>query len=129
MIASVKSVKSVKGASFYELGSACGEIKMLSVLSDEALERGDRVRLGVKSSDVVIAVSRVCDISISNCLECEIKELYVGDILATVTLRLSDESLLESIITANSAKVLNLKEKMRVYALLKATSFFIKEKF
>ncbi|BCX78913.1 molybdopterin-binding protein [Campylobacter sp. 19-13652] len=128
MLATVKSVKSTKGASFYELIGANAKLKMLIIGDNGALIPNERIRISVKSSDVAVALSPICDISISNCLKCEVVGLNVGEILATVTLRLDDESLIESIITASSARGLNLSIGLRVYALIKATSLFVKER-
>lgn len=128
MIAYLKSATVTDVASFYEFSSSVGDIKVLSVGENFGLKVGESVRLGVKSSDVAIATSRVENSSISNLLSAELVDIKIGKVLASVTLRLNDGSLLESIITANSASLLGLSSGIRVFALLKATSFYIKEK-
>lgn len=128
MIATITSVKTNKSASFYELSALDTELKMLCVAEASSLKPLECVRLGVKAIDVAVSLTPTFSTSISNCLECEIVSLNVGEILATLVLRLGDDSVLESVISAHSARALKLKIGLKVYALIKATSFFIKEK-
>lgn len=98
---------------------------MLS-LENLNLKVGDKVALDFKSSDVVIATTRILNCSLKNEIPCEILDIKFGEILVCIKLKYQSFEF-ESIITALSAKTLNLKVGMSIFAYVKSTSVFISE--
>lgn len=100
---------------------------MVAIGIASKLELGEWVDCEVKSSDVIVSKTKLKDCSLSNEIECVIKEMEVGEILTSLVLGAKDFTL-NSIITSNSARRLNLKLGERVYAYIKATQIYIKER-
>jgi molybdopterin-binding protein len=63
-------------------------------------------------------------LSARNHLKGKIEEIQLGDVLAHVTLRMSD-GVIESVITRRSAEEMNLKKGDSVTAVVKATEVMI----
>ena len=103
------------------------ELFMVAIGIASKLELGEWVDCEVKSSDVIVSKTKLKDCSLSNEIECVIKEMEVGEILTSLVLGAKDFTL-NSIITSNSARRLNLKLEERVYAYIKATQIYIKER-
>lgn len=103
------------------------ELFMVAIGIASKLEFGEWVDCEVKSSDVIVSKTKLKECSLSNEIECVIKEMEVGKILTSLVLSAKDFTL-NSIITSNSARRLNLKLEERVYAYIKATQIYIKER-
>ncbi|MFV0482192.1 MAG: molybdopterin-binding protein [Campylobacteraceae bacterium] len=88
---------------------------------------GDKVELGVKSSNVGIGKNMQGDFSFSNILNSKIVKLEIGDVLCLATLEVSTDTYIESLITANSAKKLDLKIGDEVTAFFKASEISIQK--
>lgn len=84
---------------------------------------GSKATLRVFASDISVAVSRVDDISILNQLDAEVSAVETNGNQATLKLTLRESGLaLESRITVQSVKRLNLMVGKKIVALIKAVS-------
>ena len=64
-------------------------------------------------------------LSARNHLKGTIEEIQLGDVLAHVTVRVGEDSLIESVITRRSAEEMGLKKGDSVTAVVKATEVMI----
>lgn len=87
---------------------------------------GTEVILTVKASDVAIAKEFDGLISLSNEIKGEITKLNMGNLLCSLQISSSDDTI-TSIITTKSAKRMNLKLNDSVTAFVKASSLSIKK--
>ena len=101
---------------------------LLSMMSLELsdIEIGTKVLLSINASHIAIAKDFNGDISLSNRLECIIIKLVKGKLLSSLTLDFKG-TLLTSIITTNSVNRMNLKEKDKITALIKASELSIQK--
>ena len=91
---------------------------------NEKLKTGLHVNIKTKSTNISLAKNLQTDLSISNQLECEVVELNHGEILCSVKMKIQD-TILESIITQNSALKIDIKVGDKIIALIKATDISI----
>ncbi len=85
---------------------------------------GGEVYLLVKESEIALSKSRPVGLSISNQLECTIKEIGRGEILCELSLSFGGENL-SSMITTESVDRLGLRIGDTVYALIKANEIYL----
>lgn len=93
------------------------------------IKKNQEVILSVNASQVAIAkdVDNLNEVlSYSNQIKCTIVELEIGKLLSCVKLKIND-CIIESLITSQSAKRLELKLGNTVIALIKASELSIKE--
>ena len=122
-VTNIKSVELVNIVSFEFKGV---ELKMMSLNLDKAIKVGSTVLLSIKPSHIAIAKDFNGVVSYSNQLKCKIHSLEVGELLASIELDFH-ETLLESIITADSVHKMNLHENEEITALIKASEVSIME--
>jgi len=87
---------------------------------------GNKVVLSVNASHIAIAKDFEGEISLSNKLPCIIERLDKGELLSSLRLNIED-TIITSIITTNSVNRMNLKEKDKVLALIKASELSIQK--
>lgn len=87
---------------------------------------GNKVVLSVNASHIAIAKDFEGEISLSNKLPCIIEKLDKGELLSSLRLNIED-TIITSIITTNSVNRMNLKEKDKVIALIKASELSIQK--
>ncbi|APW65584.1 transporter [Poseidonibacter parvus] len=87
---------------------------------------GNKVILSVNASHIAIAKDFEGEISLSNKLPCIIERLDKGELLSSLRLNIED-TIITSIITTNSVNRMNLKEKDKVLALIKASELSIQK--
>lgn len=87
---------------------------------------GKSVILKVNASHISIAKNFIGDISLSNKLDCIIDKLSKGVLLSSLKLNVKG-TIITSIITTNSVNRMNLKEKDKVTALVKASDLSIQK--
>ena len=90
------------------------------------LKIGSPVVLGAKPSHIAIAKNIQGELSYSNQLEAKIVRIESGTLLCSILLHVKGESL-QSFITQNSSKRMNLKEGDSVTLLIKASELFVLE--
>jgi molybdopterin-binding protein len=99
---------------------------MMSLDLGSNIQIGKKVRLSVKPSNISIAKNFTGEISLSNQLVAIIQNIENGKLLSSVSLKISD-FLLESIITVDSSKRMNLQIGDEVKILIKASNLSIEE--
>lgn len=100
------------------------DIKMMSLDLQANLSIGQKVEIVVKPTHISIAKDFSGLTSQSNQIKTKIEKLDIGKLVAVVTLNLED-TLLESIITSNSTKSMDLKIGDEVTIFIKSSDISI----
>ena len=87
---------------------------------------GNKVVLSINASHIAIAKDFEGEISLSNKIPCIIENLDKGELLSSLRLNI-EHTIITSIITTNSVNRMNLKEKDKVIALIKASELSIQK--
>ena len=96
------------------------------VMLTNHFEVGDEITIGFKETAVAISKEKTSSLSYSNQILVSIESITQGEILTKVVGKSIKEELeLTSVITANSAKRLELKVGDEVTFLVKATDMFV----
>ena len=126
--AKLEEINEFKGINALKFGAKFGKLTMVSLEIPTNLSINSRVKLGFKSSEVILSLEKLQNCSLSNEIGCIIQNITIGEILSVVNLKaLNSDDIFESIITTASAKRLNLSQNLQIYAYIKATSLFIDE--
>lgn len=129
--AKLLSVHNTGGIFEYTFKYGLNTLCMLGIdecLPNKQVNIGSTVILSAKSTDIIISKSKIIDCSLENFLECKILKIDLGKILTSVTLHtVTDETILESLISTKSAVSLNLMPKDTVFACIKPTSLYVQE--
>jgi molybdopterin-binding protein len=101
-------------------------LTMMSLELSDEIQEGIEVLLQVKPSHVAIGkATQDMLISYSNRLESKIVSIKTGELLANIKLEISDDTILESIITKDSVNRLDLKQNDIVTTYIKASEISI----
>lgn len=108
---------------------SAGENKFKTIVIDTSetadyLQVGNSVKLLFKETEVAIGTGDLSNISLQNRVAGTISKLEIGDLQAKVTLD-TEIGLVKSIITADAAQQLNLKEGMPAKALIKTNEVML----
>lgn len=124
IIAQVKEVQNVQNLNI--LSFTCNEVplKMMSLDLNDTIIKGSQVMLTCKPTAVAIGKNIQGELSFSNQLHVNILSLEIGQLLCTLKLQFG-EFVLESIITTNSQKKLQLQIGDKVTALIKSSDLSI----
>ena len=126
--AKVCEINEFKGISSLKFATEFGKLTMVSLEIPANLSLNSRVKVGFKSSEVILSTEKLQNCSLSNEIGCIIQNIDIGEILCVVKLKaLNSDDIFESIITTASAKRLNLSQNLQIFAYIKATSIFIDE--
>ena len=125
-IASIKKINSVDNLNIVEFDFNGLTLKMMSLDLNDDVKIGKKVKLSVKPSNISIAKNLTGEISLSNKIVATIQSLENGQLLTSVILKIND-TLLESIITVDSSKRMNLQIGESVTILIKASNLSIEE--
>ena len=98
---------------------------MMSLGIDSSLSIGSKVTLGIKASNIALAKDLKGLISLSNQLDGIIHSIKNGVLLSSIKLKIDDDLILESIITLESSKKMNLQTGDKVTALIKSSELSI----
>ena len=126
LIATIKTINNVENLNIVEFDFLNISLKMMSLDLNSDVQIGKKVKLSVNPTSISIAKNFVGEISLSNQLTAIIKDIENGKLLSSVTLKI-DNFLLESIITTDSSKRMNLQIGDEVKILIKASSLSIEE--
>lgn len=124
--ASVTSIDSFDGITVVGFKAGGEVLTMMSLELDRSLQTGSEVVLAVKATTVSLAREKSPLLSISNQLPVRISSIDTGELLSSVKLSF-DGTLIESIITKNSAERMDLKPDDKIVALVKASDLAISE--
>ena len=126
LVATIKKITSVDNLNIVEFDFNGLTLKMMSLDLNDDVKIGKKVELSVKPSNISIAKNLIGEISLSNQIVATIQSLENGQLLTSVILKIND-TLLESIITVDSSKRMNLQIGEVVTILIKASNLSIGE--
>ena len=124
LIATVSEIRNCDSLHIVKFESNSHILSMMSLELNDDIKTGVKVKLSVSPSHVAIAKDFSGDVSYSNRLPVSIISMNNGKLLSTLKLGFFD-TVLESIITAESSKRLDLKVGDHVTALIKASELSI----
>ena len=125
-IATIKKIQSIDHLNIVEFDFCGLTLKMMSLDLNDDVKIGKKVELSVKPSNISIAKNLIGEISLSNQIVATIQSLENGQLLTSVILKIND-TILESIITVDSSKRMNLQIGEVVTILIKASNLSIEE--
>lgn len=126
IIATIKDIRNVDSLNIVEFGFYNHTLKMVSLNLSKQISINKKVQLSIKPTNILIAKNLQGEISISNQLKAKIVKVENGELLSSILLKVED-TILESIITVDSSKNMNLVEDEEVLILIKASDLFIQE--
>ena len=126
IIATIKNIRNVDSLNIIEFGFFNHTLKMVSLNLSKQISINKKVQLSIKPTNILIAKKFEGEISISNQLKAKIVKVENGELLSSILLKVED-TILESIITVDSSKNMNLVEDEEVLILIKASDLFIQE--
>lgn len=126
IIATIKNIRNVDSLNIVEFGFYTHTLKMVSLNLNKQIAINKKVKLSIKPTNILIAKKFEGEISISNQLKAKIVKVENGELLSSILLKVED-TILESIITVDSSKNMNLVENEEVLILIKASDLFIQE--
>lgn len=126
LVATIKKINSVDSLNIVEFDFHGSTLKMMSLDLDKNIQINKRVKLSVKPSNIIIAKNLLGEISLSNQLVATIQSIENGELLSSIILKIN-ETILESIITVDSSKRMNLQTGEVIKILIKASNLSIGE--
>lgn len=123
----ITAIKAHDGITIVSFMAEEQPMRMMALEIDNSLEAGSGVILGVKASNISLAKAPLGLMSITNQLQVTAVHIENGKLLSSVKFRLGD-TVLESIITLDSAKRMNLQKDDNIIALIKSSELSILEK-
>ncbi len=126
LIATIKKINSVDNLNIVEFDFLGNSLKMMSLGLNSNIQIGKKVQLSVKPTNISIAKNFTGEISLSNQLVAIIQNIENGELLSSISLKI-DDFLVESIITVESSKRMNLQIGDEVIILIKASNLSIEE--
>ncbi len=126
LISTIKTIKNIDNLNIVEFDFDGITLKMMSLDLDKEIQINKKVKLSVKSSNVIIAKNLLGEISLSNQLVATIQSIENGELLSSVILKVN-ETIFESLITVDSSKRMNLQVGEEVQILIKASNLSIQE--
>ena len=126
IIATIKNIRNVDSLNIVEFGFFNHTLKMVSLNLSKQISINKKVQLSIKPTNILIAKKFEGEISISNQLKAKIVKVENGELLSSILLKVED-TILESIITVDSSKNMNLVKDEEVLILIKASDLFIQE--
>lgn len=126
IIATIKKINSIDNLNIVEFDFNGITLKMMSLDLNENIKINKKVKLNVKPSNVILAKNLEGEISLSNRLVAIIEDIENGELLSSIILKINS-TILESLITVDSSKRMNLKKGEEVIVLIKASNLSIQE--
>lgn len=126
LVATIKKINSVDNLNIVEFDFHGLTLKMMSLDLNADVQVGKKVKLSIKPTNISLAKNLIGEISLSNQIVATIQSLENGQLLTSVILKVHD-TILESIITVNSSKRMNLQIGEVVTILIKASNLSIGE--
>ena len=124
LIATVTKIDNIDNLNIVKFDFSGQTLSMMSLDLSDDIKIGTKVKLITKPSYIAIAKEFSGILSYSNQLKAKIKELENGKLLSSVKLQI-EEFVLESIITFESSKKMDLKVGDEVTAFIKASELSI----
>lgn len=127
IIADIVKIESCDSLHIVKFGFKEHTLTMMSLELAENIKEGVKVKLSIKPTHIAIGKNIGGELSYSNKLPCSITTIQKGKLLSSISLKLSEDSFLESIITKNSVESMGLKVGDEVVAIIKASELSISE--
>ncbi len=124
LIATITNIDTIDNLNIVNFDFSDQTLSMMSLDLSDDIQIGTKVKLITKPSYIAIAKEFSGIVSDSNQLKAKIKELENGKLLSSVKLQI-EEFVLESIITFESSKRMDLKVGDEVTAFIKASELSI----
>jgi len=126
LLATIKKIQSVDNLNIVTFECENTLLKMMSLELSKSIQIGSKVSLGIKSTSIGIAKDFSGVLSYSNQLNVVVEEVEDGELLSSIKLSFATYTL-ESIITRDSVKRMDLQVGDRVTAFIKANELSIIE--
>jgi molybdopterin-binding protein len=126
LIATIKKINNIDNLNIVDFDFFGNNLKMMSLDLNPNVQIGKKVKLSVKPTNISIAKNLSGDISLSNKLVAIIENIDNGKLLCSLSLKIYNV-LLESIITVDSSKRMNLQIGDEVSIFIKASDLSIGE--
>lgn len=126
LIATIKKINNIDNLNIVDFDFFGNNLKMMSLDLNPNVQIGKKVKLSVKPTNISIAKNLSGEISLSNKLVAIIQNVENGKLLCSLSLKIYDV-LLESIITVDSSKRMNLQIGDEVSIFIKASDLSIGE--
>ena len=126
LVATIKKINSIDNLNIVEFDFNGLTLKMMSLDLNNDVQVGKKVKLSIKPTNISLAKNLTGEISLSNQIDATIENLENGQLLTSVILKVND-TILESIITVDSSKRMNLQIGESVTILIKASNLSIGE--
>lgn len=126
IIATIKKIHNIDNLNIVEFDFFGKTLKMMSLDLNKNVQIGKKVKLAMKPTNISIAKNLFGEISLSNQIVVNIKNVENGQLLSSIILEVND-TIFESIITADSSKRMNLQKNEQVTILIKASDLSILE--
>jgi molybdopterin-binding protein len=126
LVATIKKINSIDNLNIVEFDFHGLTLKMMSLDLNADIQVGKKVKLSVKPTNISIAKNLIGEISLSNQIVATIENLENGQLLSSISLKVHN-TILESIITVDSSKRMNLQIGESVTILIKASNLSIAE--
>ena len=126
LVATIKKINSIDNLNIVEFDFHGLTLKMMSLDLNADIQVGKKVKLSVKPTNISIAKNLIGEISLSNQIVATIENLENGQLLSSISLKVHN-TILESIITVDSSKRMNLQIGESVTILIKASNLSIGE--
>ena len=123
-VATIKEIQSIDNLNIVEFDFCGLTLKMMSLDLNADVQVGKKVKLSVKPTNISIAKNLIGEISLSNQIVATIENLENGQLLSSISLKVHN-TILESIITVDSSKRMNLQKDDIVTILIKASDLSI----
>ena len=120
----VHDIKSVENLNIVTFDVNYHVLKMMSLDLDKSIQKGTKAILTCKPTSVAIAKNISGELSYSNQLKVTISSINSGELLCVLEL-VFDDFTIESIITTESQKRMQLAQGDEVIALIKSSDLFI----
>lgn len=125
IVAKVTRIDTIDNLNIVEFEFHSARLKMMSLdLSD--IRVGQSVLLSIKPTHIAVAKEFSGQLSYSNQLVCNISQIEMGKLLCTITADIFNQPL-QSIITADSARRMNLQLNDEITMLIKASDVSLLE--
>ena len=126
LVATIKKINSIDNLNIVEFDFHGLTLKMMSLDLNADVQVSKKVKLSVKPTNISIAKNLIGEISLSNQIVATIENLENGQLLSSISLKVHN-TILESIITVDSSKRMNLQIGEVVTILIKASNLSIGE--
>jgi len=126
IVATIKNIRSVDNLNIVDFDFEGIDLKMMSLGLNKDVEISKKVKLSVKPTNIFLSKDISTNMSISNKIVATIDSIENGQLLSSIILKVGD-IFLESIITVDSSKRMNLQENDELAILIKASDLFIEE--